>query len=64
MQKIKFTDQIIEGLPFAPPGEHHQFADETVNNMRVLVGGGYKAFYYIATSKTGRHLWQLGWFPG
>lgn len=64
MQKIKFTDQIIEGLPFAPPGTLHRFTDETVENMRVFIGGGYKAFYYTAKhDSTGTYHWQLGWFP-
>ncbi|MGR9296991.1 tyrosine-type recombinase/integrase [Rhizobium leguminosarum] len=64
MQKVDLNDEIIRGMPYAAPGQHQEFADETIDNMRIVVAGTRKAFYYVPSFMQDGHVhWRLGWFP-
>ncbi|MCA1403044.1 tyrosine-type recombinase/integrase [Ensifer sp. IC3342] len=62
MQKLDLTDDVVRNLPFAPVC--NEFADSTVDNMRVVVTTTRKAFFYVPDFIPGSHVrWRLGWFP-
>jgi len=64
MFKLDLTDDIIRQLPFAAPGECMEFADATVDNMRIVVAAAFKAFFYVPNSiSEGNVRWRLGRFP-
>ncbi|MBB3398832.1 hypothetical protein [Rhizobium sp. BK060] len=64
MQKITFADEIIGGLPFPIAGPNHEFADATTDNIRVVVAGDRKAFFYVPDFTPDKGVrWRLGWFP-
>lgn len=64
MHKLDLTDDLVRRLPFAAPGECMQFADATIDNMRIVVSATLKAFFYVpGVVPDGNVRWRLGRFP-
>lgn len=64
MQKIHLTDDVVRSLPFtALGGRRVHIADATVENMRLVVGGGGKAFYFVPDQPGISGILRIGEYP-
>lgn len=64
MQKIPLTDELIRSLPFtALGGRRVHIADATVENMRLVVGGDRKAFYFVPDQPGISGILRIGEYP-
>ncbi|WP_457579236.1 hypothetical protein [Ensifer adhaerens] len=64
MQKIHLTDDVVRSLPFtALGGRRVHIADATVENMRLVVGGDRKAFYFVPDKPGISGILRIGKYP-